>query len=356
MTEKEKFFTFLAEFDLTANKISQILDVLGDNLSLKAFCKTKFDDKILSQKSFEEMKELADENRIENFARNMENQGIILIDKFDERYPSKLRYLDDAPFFLFCKGDISLLEGNTLSVVGSRKPSAYGKIVTERLVRDVADGGVVIVSGLAYGVDSIAHRKCLEVGGKTIAVLGGGINQIYPTNHVDLAREISEKGLLVSEYSPNHKATKYTFPRRNRIIAGLGDGVLITEAGLGSGTTHTRDFALEYGKNIYAVPGNIDSELSALTNEIIKTGQGALVSCAKDILDDYFITTAPKKSVVQLSMEEQKIIDLLEDGMKDSDFLAKNCGLSTNLFNSCLTTLEIRGLIKRMPGGIVCLA
>lgn len=355
MTAQEIFLTFLAGFDLSVSKINQILEVLGDNLSLKTFCKTKFEEKVLTKANFDKMCERADETRVENFIRNLENQDIVLLNKFDERYPSRLRYLDNAPFFLFCKGDLSLLESPTLSVVGSRKPSAYGEMATRTLVRDVASASITIVSGLAYGVDSIAHRKCLEVGGKTIAVLGGGINQIYPTTHEDLAREISEKGLLISEYSPSHKATKFTFPQRNRIIAGLGDGVLITEASFGSGTTHTRDFALDYGKNLYAVPGNIDSELSSLTNEIIKTGQGSLVTKAEDILNDYNIEKSSSKKVLQVSIEEQKILSLLENGMKDVDFLAKNCGLSTNLFNSCLTTLEIRGLIRRMAGGFISL-
>lgn len=355
MTQEEIFYTFLAQFDLTSSKINQILSCMGDNLSLKSFCKAKFDEKVLSKSAYEKMCEFADENRVLNFKRNMESQDIVLINKFDDLYPSKLYPLDDSPFFLFCKGDLSLFESPTLAVVGSRKPSPYGRIVSERLVRDVADSGVTIISGLAYGVDSIAHRKCLEVGGKTIAVLGGGLNEIYPTQHEDLAREIAGKGLLVSEYSPCHKATKFTFPQRNRIIAGLSDGVLITEANFGSGTIHTRDFALDYGRNLYAVPGNIDSDLSALTNEIIKAGQGALVTEAKDILDDFHLSNNKTQKAIQLSLEEQKIISLLEDGMKTADFLSKNCGLSTNLFNSCLTTLEIRGLIKRMVGGFISL-
>lgn len=356
MREEEIFYAFLAQFDLSANKVQQIIDSMGENLSLKAFCRHKFDNKILTNEAFNKMCERADENRVLNFINNMKNQDIELINKFDDNYPSRLRYLDNAPFFLFCKGDLSLLEKPSLSVVGTRKPSTYGRIVTERLVRDVAGEGIVIVSGLAYGVDSIAHRKCIEVGGKTIAVLGGGINEIYPSQHEDLAREISEKGLLISEYSPCHKATKFTFPQRNRIIAGLGDGILITEASFKSGTTHTRDFALDYGKNVYAVPGNIDSELSSLTNDIIKSGQGKTVTEAKDILDDYQVSFQKSKSkTIQLSLDEEKIVHFLEDGMKEMDYLAKNCDLSTNLLNSCLTTLEIRGIIRRMPGGFISL-
>lgn len=355
MTEKELFLGFLATFDLTAGKINQIIDFMDGELSISAFCKAKFDEKVLTKAVFDKMCEKADKNRVENFLRNLENQDIVLLNKFDSRYPSKLRNLYDAPFFLFCKGDLSLLESKGIAVVGSRKVGPYGKIVTERFVRDLSTSSITIISGLAYGVDSIAHRKCLEMGGKTIAVLGSGFNEIYPPQHEDLAREIAEKGLLVSEYSPCHKATKFTFPLRNRIIAGLSDGVLITEAGLKSGTIHTRDYALEYGKNLYAVPGNIDSDLSSLTNDIIKSGQGALVTDAKDILDDFDMTLKTEKKAMQLSLDEQKIVSMLENGMKEADFLAKNCDLSTNLLNSCLTTLEIRGIIRRMPGGLISL-
>ena len=228
-------------------------------------------------------------------------------------------------------------------------------MITNKLVGDIAQHKITIVSGLAYGVDSIAHRKCLECGGKTIAVLGSGLNEIYPAEHKGLADEIAEKGLLISEYPPNKIATKYTFPQRNRIIAGLGDGVLITEANFKSGTIHTKDYALEYGKNIYSVPGNVDSELSYLTNDIIKSGQASCVTSSQDILNDYDVDNITSKKSYQLSIEEQMIVNLLEDGMKEMDFLIKNCNLSTNIFNSCLTTLEIRGIINRLPGGFIVL-
>ena len=355
MNELQKFLVFLSQFDFTYSKFQQIVDFMGDKLSIEKFCKTKFDKNILSEENYERMKNKSNETIISNYVHNLKNQGIILLTKFDNNYPQKLINYSDAPFFLFCKGDLSLLNSKSLSVVGTRKTSNYGRMIANKLVGDIAQHKITIVSGLAYGVDSIAHRKCLECGGKTIAVLGSGLNEIYPAEHKGLADEIAEKGLLISEYPPNKIATKYTFPQRNRIIAGLGDGVLITEANFKSGTIHTKDYALEYGKNIYSVPGNVDSELSYLTNDIIKSGQASCVTSSQDILNDYDVENITSKKSYQLSIEEQMIVNLLEDGMKEMDFLIKNCNLSTNIFNSCLTTLEIRGIINRLPGGFIVL-
>ena len=353
----KRFLVFLTMFDNTNLKNEQILNSMDNDYSLKHFTKMKFDSKILPPDIHDKMKVRADEKRINNYYTNLLNDDITLLTKYDSNYPIKLKDLPDSPLFLFCKGDISLFNLPSLTVVGTRKPTAYGRMVTEKLVRDVAEQGIVIVSGLAYGVDSISHRKCLDVGGKTIAVLGSGFNEIYPAEHTALAQEISRKGLIISEYAPNKKATKYSFPQRNRILAGLGDGILITEAGFKSGTKHTKDFALDYGRNIYSVPGNIDSYSSELTNDIIKSGQAQCVTCAKDILDDYQLDNKKEEKEVryQLSMEEQAIVSLLEDGMKDIEYLTKNCNLAINIFNSNLTMLEIRGIIKRLPGGLISL-
>ena len=354
--EFENFLIFLSMFDNTYQKNQQIVDLMGDDFSLNHFLKIKLKDSP-NDNTIEEMKSWAEQNIIDNYFASLKNKDILLITKFDKDYPDKLRNLNDSPMFLFCKGDLSLLNKKSLAVVGTRKPSAYGRMVTGKIVSDVASAGVVIVSGLAYGIDSIAHRKCLEFGGKTIAVLGSGLNHIYPPEHTGLANEIANNGLLISEYTPEKRATRYTFPQRNRIIAGLSDGVLITEASFKSGTIHTKDYALEYGKNIYSVPGNIDSPTSELTNDIIKSGQAQCVIGANDILNDYHINKEKEvsKREYQLSFEEQAIVSLLQDGMKDIDYLTKNCSLSINNFNSNLTMLEIRGIITRHPGGLISL-
>lgn len=358
MKEAKKLLLFLSMFDLTNSKLEQIIETLGENASIKSFLSDRRMEVFLSKAKYEHIKELYDENRIENYIKNLANKDIQILTIFDEQYPEKLKNLPDAPLILFYQGDISLFSKPSIAVVGSRKPTSYGRYVTDKFTRTLAKEGIVIISGLAYGIDSISHRMCLEAGGKTIAVLGGGLEEIYPSEHLSLAHEIAQKGLLISEYPPNKKATKYTFPQRNRIIAGLSDGVLITEAGLNSGTHHTRDFALDYGKNLYSVPGNIDSSLSELTNEIIKTGQGMCVTSPYDILKDFdkkVLKGSKEAKKEELTQEEQKIVLLLQDGMKDLEYLAKNCNMSINIFNSYLTTLEIRGIISRLPGGFVIL-
>lgn len=362
MSDIKELIIFLSQFDLTNHKIGKIIEYLGeDKASIKTFKKAKLDQQnILKSEDYQKMIEMADEQLVKTFVINQAERGIKVLCKFDEEYPEKLFFLHDAPYILYYMGDISLLNKPSLGVVGTRKPTNYGRMVTEKLVRDVASAGIVIVSGLAYGVDSIAHRKCLEVGGKTIAVLGGGFDNIYPSEHKSLAEEIAEKGLLITEYRPKRRATQYTFPTRNRIIAGLSDGVLITEASIKSGTIHTKDFALDYGKNLYAVPGNIDSVSSALPNEIIKSGQGQLVIDANDILKDYDVIKKAKKknneiNLSNFTIEEQEILAQLQSGAKTIDELTKNSTLSINIFNTYLTTLEISGIIRRMPGGFITL-
>lgn len=365
MTDKKILIIFLSQFDLSCSKMTKILDFLGKDASLKSFKKAKFPEEILTKEQKNKMIDMAEEELVKTYAINLADRGIKIVTKFENDFPQKLFSLNDCPYILYYMGDISLASMPSISIVGSRKPSNYGRMVTEKLATDLAIAGIVIVSGLAYGVDSIAHRKCLEVGGKTIAVLGGGFDHIYPTEHVALAKEIAQKGLLLSEFRPKLTASKYNFPLRNRIIAGLGDGVLITEATIKSGTIHTKDFALDYGRQLYAVPGNIDNPLAGLTNEIIKTGQCAVVTCSDDILLDYegvcnknqlnSDKMQMKMNFCDVNADEKVIVDILQNGMISIDELTKKATISAKTLNTCLTTLEIRGLIKRLPGGMLAL-
>lgn len=358
MREDEKFLVLLSQFEITNKKIENILAALGDDISIKNFFALESAKKLVGEELYANMQTCASATRLEMYLTNLKNAGITLLTRFSDGYPYKLEVLPDAPYFLFCKGNIDLLKETAISIVGSRTPSNYGRIMTDRFSEGLAKAGVVVVSGLAYGVDSIAHRKALEVGGKTIAVLGSGMNNIYPAEHTSLAKEIAEKGLLISEYCPSMKATRYTFPQRNRIIAGLSDGVLITEAGLKSGTVHTKDFALDYGKDVFALPGNVTSEKSELPNGLIKSGQGQAVTEADDILKFIGFERKEEKKTekaVKLSFEEQEIVNLLSKGDKDMEFLSKNSTLNINILNSYLTTLEIRGIIRRLPGGVYVL-
>lgn len=351
MEETEKFYIWLSQFGLNNKKFEGVVEVCQ---SIEQFACAKGLDKIFKFDELEKMKEAASPIRVRTYFEGLEKQNITVLCKFLPNFPKKLKYLPDCPLFLFCKGDLSLLDMPSLSIVGARSPSNYGRIVTSDLAGQIAKKDIVIVSGLAYGVDSLSHKRALEVGGKTIAVLGGGFNHIYPSEHTSLAGEIAQKGLLVSEYPPHAEPTKYTFIERNRIIAGLGDGVLITEASLKSGTRTTKEFAFDYGKNIYAVPGSIKSELSDLPNKLISCGHAKCVTCAEDILCDYNIKNdieKPPVQVKQLSAQEEILLDLLADGEKDFNFLQENSGFDVKNLKSYLTILEIRGIIKKLPDG-----
>lgn len=351
---KRKILIYLSSFNLSLNKFKKIYDLLEEGEYSLDFLKNNEKIKeILKDDLYLNFIENCNEKYIDTYIKNLTSQDVKVVTIFDEAFPEKLIGIDDCPLVLYCKGNISLLNEQGIAIVGTRTPTNYGKIVTEKFSTFLAENGFVIISGLAYGIDSISHRSCLEVNGKTIAVLGGGFNYIYPSEHESLAKEIAEKGLIVSEYSPSYKATKYSFPQRNRIIAGLSEGVLITEASLKSGTIHTKDFALDYGKDIFAIPGNVTSSASDLPNEIIKTAQGECVVTPQNILDYYHLNckNMPKK-VVQLSFEEEILINLLKNGEKDLEFLVENSKIPLGNLNGMLLTMEIRGLITRLPGGV----
>lgn len=205
---------------------------------------------------------------------------------FDEFYPKKLKNIYNPPLMLFYRGNLKLAYQKSLAIIGSRKHTEYGKNVTHYFVEELVKKNFIIISGLAYGIDSISHAKCLQSGGKTIAVLGSGLSKIYPNKHYDLAQEIGSKGLLISEYPPHFSPSREYFPMRNRIVSGLSDGVLIVEGSKNSGTLITSEFALEQGKNIYAIPGNIFSQNSYVPNMLSNEGAKIVIK-SSDIFEDF---------------------------------------------------------------------
>lgn len=282
------------------------------------------------------------------------NMRIETLKRGKRGYPPKLGPLPDPPQQLYVRGGPleKLLSQPALAVVGSRRVSAYGKTITSKLVRELAEQGIVIISGLAYGVDSIAHRATLAAGGATIAVLPSSLDAIYPKVHQKLAVEIIEKGgALVSEYSDTTTPHKYHFVARNRIVSGLADGVLITEAADKSGTLHTANFALDQGREVMAVPGNITSPLSVGTNQLIKTG-ATTVTSTLDIFRALGIDHSLKpKQVVASTPAEAAILTILSAGSAKTAELIESSGLEVALFNQTLTMLEITGKIAPVGSG-----
>ncbi len=303
-----------------------------------------------------------------------------IVEKNDKKYPELLRGVRDAPKRLYYKGkwDENIFQ-NCLAVVGSRRLTSYGKRVTEQLVAEIAACGVTIVSGFMYGGDAVAHKAAVDVGGKTIAVMPCGINRISPAYQEDLYNEIlNNNGLIISEYEGEMMPSLWTYPRRNRIVAGLSKAVLVVEAGLDSGTLITADLAKKFKRKIFAVPGPITSEVSQGTLKLIKEG-GEVATCAKDVLD-YFRsdsdfcerftphfagqlnvgTYALHKNQDPHSLQfqnlispsvpdslEQKIIDELKRESLDAGSLAINRGRSMASLGSKLPIMQIKGQIQQ---------
>ncbi len=270
-------------------------------------------------------------------------------------YPEILRAIPSPPKVLYCLGAplAGLLEQPTVAIVGSRKVSPYGQQVTADLASQLARRGIIIVSGLALGVDCIAHKAALDAGGTVIAVLPSGLDRIYPSANHNLAKRILDGGgALISEYPVGTEPFKSNFVARNRIVSGLSRAVVITEAAEKSGSLHTANFALEQGREVCAVPGNINSPYSVGTNNLIKTGATPVTS-VQDILHVIGIDEKRKPSTQIAADNEHEyiILSLINNGLTDGDELLKQSGLDTPLFNQTLTMLEIRGKVRAGGNG-----
>ncbi|MBI2592182.1 DNA-protecting protein DprA [Candidatus Saccharibacteria bacterium] len=271
----------------------------------------------------------------------------------DPNFPKILSQIPSPPEQIFWLGTdpAELLRQPRVAIVGSRKVSPYGRAVTTQLTNELSRVGVVIVSGLALGVDSIAHQVALDAGGSTIAVLPTSLDVIYPSSHLNLARQIaSGGGCILSEYPPGSEVFKINFIARNRLVSGLSDALLITEAAKNSGTMHTAGFALEQGKTVMAVPGNISSPGSEGCNNLIKRGATPVTS-VEDIFFALNLRLKERKiRVFSGSPEEQFIFELIGKGICDHDSLGKASKLDGATLSSTLTMLEINGYIRANAG------
>lgn len=269
-------------------------------------------------------------------------------------YPEELTTISGPPKQLFYIGAplTQLLQKPAIAIVGSRSVTPYGRQVTAKIARELAIQGVVIISGLAIGVDAIAHQATVEAGGLAVAVLPSDLEHIYPASNRQLAKRILEQGgALVTEYKETPEAFKSNFVARNRIVAGLAQGVLITEAAERSGSLHTANFALEQGKEVMCVPGNITSPTSVGTNNLIRSG-AALVSSAEDVLRVLGLESSSKnKEVLAANAEEAVILTLLKNGLTNSGELLTQSELDAVIFNQTLTMLEISGKIRPLGAG-----
>lgn len=286
-----------------------------------------------------------------DYEKKLAAKGITVLTRDMDLFPEGVSELRNFPSVLYCKGKVrKLCKDECISIVGSRTPGSYGKDITYEISRSVSRAGLAVVSGMADGIDSIAHRACLDAGGYTVAVLGCGVDVIYPKGNFELYERICQNGMIISEYLPGSMPERFSFPERNKIIASLSRATIVTEANSKSGSLITAADARALGRDLFAVPGNITSKLSGGTNELIKSGAIAITG-ANDVCEYYHIS-APQESTNENSPltddpQECLVLEALSEKALSIDEICCKTALSLSQLNSILLIMEVKDLIKK---------
>ena len=324
-------------------KFNQIDDIFNKNIVKNAIF-DKEDEKELQNK----MLEINEENFSKMIEEEFYKYNISAVTFVSKEYPEKLKNLSEPPLVLYTRGDTSLLSKKSIAIVGTRKPTDYGKLITEKWTKTLSSAGLVTVSGLAYGTDTLVAETTLSCGGKTIAVLAGGLDSIYPYQNKELAERISKNGLLVSEQRPKVKPLNYLFVTRNRIVSALGLGTLIVEAGSKSGTMTTARHAIDQGRELFVVPGNINSPQSEGTNKLIDEIPDTFTISPDRILERLKIKKSKSSAPsIQVDLLQSQILEVLENGALSFDELAEKTGISSSSLSTELIKMEMFGLVKK---------
>lgn len=285
--------------------------------------------------------------------------GWAMLPYHDKRYPAALNHTADGPLLLFKRGPLDLNAAPAIAIIGTRKPTTYGREQARRFARAFAQRGINVVSGLAYGIDAEAQREVLDAGGVTTAVLAHGLDTVYPAKHAGLSREIADKGALITEYPTKTNPDKHNFPYRNRIMAGMCAGMVVVEAGLKSGTLISAKQAFQADRLVFAVPGPVTSSVSEGCNRLIRDNVAKLVTCPEEALEELNLLDAAEakaapvlKPVMQdLSQIEQNIVAYLESRESAGlDQIAEDVGISAGEAVSYLLMLEFYGIVRQAPG------
>lgn len=293
----------------------------------------------------------------------IEKHGIEVLFYADDNYPKRLRNCFDAPLLLYYKGTANLNHARIVSIVGTRNATAYGKMLCKQLVETLKNYNVIVMSGLAHGIDAAAHKESLIHEIPTVGVLGHGLDRIYPAVHKELTLKMVKNGGLLTEFLPGTNPDRENFPKRNRIIAGIADAIVVVEASLKGGALITAEIANSYNKDVYAFPGRTTDEFSEGCNFLIKTNRAALINTAKDLI--YYLgwdDETVKKVEVQvqlplnLSKDEQTVVSVLKDNAVGIDDLCMTTNLSQSKLAIVLLTLEMQGIIVSLPGKIYKIA
>ena len=286
--------------------------------------------------------------------KRIESFGAGIITSEDDSYPELLREIYDPPLVLYVRGELQLEDRHAIAMVGTRQSTLYGRQTAERLARQLAAAGVTVISGGARGIDSAAHEGALQSGGRTIAVLGTGLDIVYPAENIKLYERIAEQGAVITQFPFGRRGDKQSFPIRNRIVAGMTQGTVVVEANRASGALITANFAAEYGRTVYAVPGRIDSPRSAGCHDLIKDG-AQLCESAEDVLAEFAHLNAITPEQDELPMPtlthpEQQVFNVLTHEEMQQDEIIRRSELPAAQVSVALLQLEMKRLIKQHPG------
>ena len=329
------------------------------NASEKDLIGTERINKLLATRIINEVKNKSKiEAKTKRELDRISDLNIKITSLWDTDYPELLKNIYDPPLLLYYKGEISDSDKYSVAIVGTRNPTEYGKSQAQRIASELASQNITIVSGLARGIDSVAHAAALKSNGRTISVIGSGLNVIYPPENRKLFEEISEKGIIYSEYNLDTPPDAGNFPQRNRIISGLSLGCLVVESGLRGGALQTAQFALDENREVFAIPGNLGIKQSEGTNGLIQRGNAKLVKDAEDIFAELELKLKPMigknipKPKPDLNLFEEKLLNILGDEQIQIDKIASLSDLSTSDCLVHLLQLEFKGLVKQLPGKV----
>lgn len=307
----------------------------------------------LSTKMSARIIKVRSEIELDKYISRIENQGIRILVRDDEDYPRYLKEIPQPPPVLYVRGEIAIEDEWSVAIVGTRKVTHYGREITEKFAKRLAEHNITVVSGLARGVDGIAHKAAMDAGGRTLAVLGCGVDIVYPPEHKKIAQQMIKQGALISDYAPGTAPESYNFPPRNRIISGLSRAVIVIEAGVKSGALITAEFAADQGREVYAVPGNINSVQSKGTNKLILNGAKPLVDI-HDLLTDLEVELIQEhqnfRKITPTGQSETVLFGVLAEHPLHIDEIIFKSALPVAEVTAQLTMMELKGMVKHIGG------
>ena len=353
MTEKEALISLAAFVPFGPVRIKLLVEYFGSARGAWGASGAQLKEIGLSSNLVGELENFKKKFNYSSYSARLRKYEIEVITQKDKDYPKLLIQIDSAPTVLYVRGQLKPVDSVAIAIVGSRKATSYGREVAYKISTELADYGVTIVSGLALGVDGIAHQAAIDAGGRTLAVLGNGLDTIYPFAHNELARQILKNGALISEYPLGYPALPHNFPQRNRIVSGISLGVVVIEGTEKSGTLLTASHAAGQGREVFAVPGPINSPNSGAPNILLRNG-AKLVTGAKDILEELDLGVRVQgignKEILPENANEVKILEIVTAEAVDIDTIVRISGMQTPVVLSTLTSMELKGIVRNTGG------